>query len=419
MDGSQLGGEITGFRVPPGAGMGSGRRPRVFLYSHDTYGLGHLRRNLAIAEELLDRDGAFDVWLLTGSPVIRSWDLPAGLHVQPLPPVVKLAAGSYGARAGEEHFGLLKGYREALILKTVLRERPDIFIVDHAPAGMKGELLSTLALIRRELPETRMVLGLRDILDEAETVRALWREEETYDLLARAYHHVLVYGCQALFDVAQTYAMPPALAARVRYTGYVARPAAPAAPMPPAQRPHVLVTAGGGGDGFEMMQAFIAALALLPRGCCDATLLTGPLMPAEQYAALENASAGLPNIAMVRYSTDISGLMGTATLVVSMGGYNTSVEILAARKPAIIVPRTTPRLEQKLRADMLARHGVVWTADPGPGLAQRLADLLPAALSGAYERTPDWSAIDLNGARRVGDLVEELAFAMPRPEVLA
>src|SRR5487761_2217246 len=132
---------------------------KVCLYSHDTFGLGHLRRNLAIADQLLRSDGRFTVWLLTGSPVIRQWKLPLGLRVQPLPPVVKTGAERYASRQSGQVFGLTKGYREALIMRLVESVRPDVFLVDHAPAGMNGELLSTLALIHNELPETRTVLG--------------------------------------------------------------------------------------------------------------------------------------------------------------------------------------------------------------------------------------------------------------------
>ena len=176
---------------------------KVLLYSHDTFGLGHLRRNLAIAGKLLDGSGRFSVRLLTGSPVIGEWNLPPGLRVQPLPPVIKTGAESYAARAPGQLFGLVKGYREALILKTVMCQRPDVFLVDHAPAGMNGELLSTLAWIRRELPHTRIIIGLRDILDSPATVQQLWRDQQIYELLDQAYDDIFVYGSRSLFDVAE------------------------------------------------------------------------------------------------------------------------------------------------------------------------------------------------------------------------
>ena len=163
------------FRVGPALSASMPRR-RVFLYSHDTFGLGHLRRNLAIADALLVPRQSCDVLLLSGSPVIRSWALPDGLRVQPLPPVVKTGADRYAARGGSNPFGLVKGYREALILNAVMRERPDVIVVDHAPAGMKHELLPTLAAVRQEMPHTRVVLGLRDIIDSPDVVRRLWQD---------------------------------------------------------------------------------------------------------------------------------------------------------------------------------------------------------------------------------------------------
>jgi small-conductance mechanosensitive channel len=163
-----------------------GGRLKVFLYSHDTFGLGHLRRNLAIATCLLRRPEKFSVHLITGSPVIAQWRLPYGLHVQPLPPVVKTGVESYSAREAGRTFGLVKGYREALILKLLLRHQPDIFLVDHAPAGMNGELLSTLALIGREFPWIRTMHNasgatLESMRDQLDTLA--WLFKQTSDIL--------------------------------------------------------------------------------------------------------------------------------------------------------------------------------------------------------------------------------------------
>lgn len=384
-------------------------RLRVFIYSHDTFGLGHLRRNLAIAEHLLGRNPGFEVLLLTGSPVIRSWDLPPGLSVQPLPPVVKVGPENYAARSGNDPFAMVKGYREALILKSVLRGRPDVLLVDHAPAGMRGELLPTLSLMRRELPATRVVVGLRDILDSPDVVRKLWQEEDTYALLERAYDDIFVYGSRELFDVVPAYGIPETTAAKLRYVGHIGRPL----PSPnrtdqtawPGSGIRVLVTTGGGGDGMFLMDAYLRALKMLPPGVTQSLLVTGPLMPLESSEALYAHAVGRTDITIRSHTTDLPRLMADADLVVSMGGYNTCVEILAARKKAIIVPRAGPRAEQLMRAAMLDKLGLAWTAAPGPGLAERLAQLLPDAWADRRARPPVWEAIDLEGARRVGDLL--------------
>jgi len=204
-----------------GGARAAAAMPKVCIYSHDTFGLGHLRRNLAIADQLLRSEPRFEVWLLTGSPVIRQWTLPPGLHVQPLPPVVKTGADQYAARAPGQLFGLTKGYREALIMKLVEEQRPDVFLVDHAPCGMNGELLSTLALIRNELPQTRTVLGLRDILDGPAAVQRSWAEQDVPALIEHAYDDVFVYGSERLFDVVSAYGLSGPVAQRVKYCGYV------------------------------------------------------------------------------------------------------------------------------------------------------------------------------------------------------
>ena len=388
----------------------------VFLYSHDTFGLGHLRRNLAIATRLLRRPDRFCVHLITGSPVIGKWRLPHGLHVQSLPPVVKTGVERYAAREPGRVFGLVKGYREALILKLVLCHRPDIFLVDHAPAGMNGELLSTLALIRHEFPEIRTMLGLRDILDSPEIVQAIWRAQDIHALIEQAYDDVLVYGTQSLFDVVQNYALPETIARRVRYCGHVV--AAPETECMPSERvgwqvcwspsrvqgrPVVLVTAGGGGDGHFLMDAYLRSLDLLQSAVPYSVIVMGPLMEEAEKSALRALAAKRSEVELVDHTVNLVPSVQGADLIVAMAGYNTSAEILANRKRAILVPRAAPRAEQRLRASLLAGLGVVRCIEPGPDLAQRLAAALPSAIAGPAPAEALWERLVLNGADRVSE----------------
>ena len=381
--------------------------PRVFLYSHDTYGLGHLRRNLAIAEHLLGRERQFKVRLLTGSPVISDWSLPQGLDVTALPPVVKTGVETYRPRNSQLPFGLIKAYREALILKAVIAEAPDVLLVDHAPAGMNAELLATLAFIRREMPSTHVVLGLRDILDAPKTVREIWHEQAIIPLIENLYDQVIVYGCRALFDVVAGYSLPASIAAKLSYSGYVARMPRPS-PFRLSSGPKtVLVTAGGGEDGFFLMEAYLDALTHLAEGAVRSKIVTGPLMSPAQRQLLDARARANSAIEIITLTRDLPTMLDEADLIVSMGGYNTSVEIIGSGKPAILVPRAAPRAEQKMRAEMLARLGYVWTLAPQEGLAGRLAAQITQFLGGARPLRGA-QGLDLDGARRVGDLLETL-----------
>ena len=382
---------------------------RVLLYSHDTYGLGHLRRNLAIARQLLGHRKGLQAVLLTGSPVADRFDRPAGLDLVRLPPVVKVGAERYKARDGRYHFDLVRRARSAIILDTARRLRPDVLLVDHAPQGMKGELLPVFDELRALSPSTRIVLGLRDVLDDPGTVRRTWQAQGTYETIASVYDHVLVYGDAELLDVFDAYALPPAVAAKLTYCGYVCRPGSTTASAEPhGDEPFVLGTAGGGGDGAKVLEATLEAAVQLG---LRARLVTGPLMdePVRLRLVARAERAG-GRASVTELVPDLGALMGRAAAVVTMGGYNTLCELVASGSPAIVVPRVHPRREQAIRAQLFARRGAVSVVNPGPALEARLAEALRTALRAGPRRGP--ATIPLEGLEHVDAAIERAARAV-------
>ena len=379
---------------------------RVLLYSHDTYGLGHLRRNLAIAKRLLEHRPSLRVLLMTGSSVAERFPLPRGLMVLRLPPVVKVGAGEYRARDQRWGFDLARRARTAIMSDAAQRFRPDVFLVDHAPQGMKGELLPVFATLRRTSPGTRIVIGLRDVLDEPATVRANWSEQGVYETLESIFDRVLVYGSQDVFDVVGAYGLPPVVAAKLEYCGYVCRPLAPA-PAPSARPeggPFVLGTAGGGGDGAEVLTATLAASTALG---VRSLVVTGPLMDAAERFELARRAEQGSRAEVVEFVPDLASAARQASAVVTMGGYNTLCEMVSAGVPTVVVPRVHPRREQAIRAELFSQRGAVSTVVPGPGLAERMEEALAAALAAGPRQGP--SPIDLGGLERLDAAVERTA----------
>src|SRR5207244_12447561 len=117
----------------------------------------------------------------------------------------------------------VRAARAGIIASALLRLRPDVFLVDHAPLGMKGELRLALEMAREKLPDTRVVLGLRDIVDEPDVVRASWSTQGVYQVMETAYHQIIVYGSRELFDAASEYDIPEAVRRRVQFSGYIAK----------------------------------------------------------------------------------------------------------------------------------------------------------------------------------------------------
>lgn len=379
---------------------------RILLYSHDTFGLGHLRRNLAIARRLLERRSGLQVVLMTGSPVAERFELPAGLGLVHLPPVVKVGAERYRARDERFEFGLVRRARSAIMLDAARRFRPDVLLVDHAPQGMKGELLPVFEGLRAASPATRIVLGLRDVLDEPEAVRRTWQELDVYGTIEAVYDHVLVYGDAQLFDVVDAYALSPAVSAKLTYCGYVCRPPHDLVPERAAgSEPFVLGTAGGGGDGVQILAATMqAATALSLRSL----VVSGPLMDADgrrELTRLARRSGGLATVA--EFVPDLGTVMGQASAVVSMGGYNSLCELVSSGSPGIVVPRVHPRREQAIRAELFARRGALTVVEPGPDLDARLEAALAGALASGPR--PGRPPIPLDGLDHLDAAIERQA----------
>jgi UDP-glucuronate 4-epimerase len=367
---------------------------RLLIYGHDTYGLGHLRRNLTIAAGLIRERPELSILLLTGSPAVQHFTLPPNVDYVKLPAVVKVADEDYHARTLRMPPAEIVQMRAALVRETVVTFAPDVMLVDHAPIGMKGELLPALQELRRRRPEARVALGLRDILDEPQRVCATWAEHGIYDVLEHSYDAILVYGVPEVMEVVTAYHLPPLVAARTRYCGYLPRPrssvpaaTARAAFCAPDER-LVLVTAGGGGDGYPLLRTYLAGLDTLeaPERVAS-VIVTGPFMPAAERVELDAQATPHGRVQLLEFTHDMLGLMQAADLVVCMGGYNTLCEVLSVGARAVVAPRAAPRREQLLRATAFERLGLVSMIPPdalAPAtLARRVTEALSEAENGA------------------------------------
>lgn len=332
---------------------------RVALYSHDTMGLGHIRRNQLIAMALAAPPLCATVLLITGVREGGAFPVPAGIDSMVLPAYRKDADGAYSSRSLAIGIEQLVSFRADVIDLALKRFQPDLFIADNVPGGALDELLPALERMRKD-GGTRTVLGLRDILDCPDAVRREWATRGNFATIRACYDQVWVYGDPAVYPTAHIYGFPADIAERTTYTGYLDpfRSSARRITMRPVEgdgRQVVLCSVGGGQDGFALARAFVAApMPEHMRGL----VVTGPLMDREHREALLQAMEGRDDIALVDGVCDVVPLLQQADRVVAMAGYNTANEILASRRPALFVPRSVPRTEQLIRARRLEELGL-------------------------------------------------------------
>jgi predicted glycosyltransferase len=396
---------------------------RIALYSHDALGLGHLRRNLAIARALA-AGGSRSVLLFVGAREAGAFELPAGVDCVSVPALEKRRDGRYGSRS------LALGLRHMLKLRsntiqTALEAyAPDAFVVDKLALGVGGELEPALRMLKLH-GTTRIVLGLRDVLDAPEVVRREWRRARTEEAIRRYYDAIWIYGDPAVYDSVKANGLAPEIAAKARYTGYLDRRGTSVAPRDGAagelttlvadDAPLYLCTVGGGQDGYAVADAF--ARAELPSGA-HGLILTGPFMPTAARRRLRALAATREQLRVLELVPHPGRLIDQAVKVVAMGGYNTVCELLAREKRALIVPRTEPRTEQLIRARRMQQLRLLDMLEP--------ARLTPEALGAWLARhggAPDGAPrIDLEGLERIPVMLEELLDARPparRPAALA
>ena len=395
----------------------SPRLRRVAFYSHDTQGLGHTRRNLALAAALVEAQPDTDVLLLTGNPEAAMLPLPPRTDVLTVPTIRKTENGDYAARALASPLEVVLDVRARILDAALGSFAPDLMVVDKVAAGIRGELLPALNTLR-EQGGTRVVLGLREVLDRPEVAVDEWERSATTELLTDYYDAVWVYGDRTVYDPVVEYDLPPEVSAMVEYTGYLGhgrggtvRPRIrPAARVAPPAVPYVLCTVGGGQDGQELARAFVAAP--LPDGY-RGVLLTGPFMDSSVRDAVTAAAAADDRLTVLDFVPDCEEFVSGAAAVVSMGGYNSVCELLAAGSRALVVPRVSPREEQLLRAERLADRGLLDFCHPAELTSAVLADWLAAAVSAP---PPAGTPVDLDGLRRVPVLVD-LMLGAPAPPV--
>ena len=389
-----------------GAASG-GEAQRILLYSHDTFGLGHLRRSRTIATALTSGHEERSALIVTGSPIAGRFDFAERIDHVRLPGVVKQPDGSYTSLNLNMDIDEMVRLRGAIIAATAREFAPDLVIVDKEAWGFRQELAETLEAAKAS--GARLVLGIRDVLDDIAALRPEWERKNALEAIERYYDEIWVYGIQAICEPLSGLGLSPQALHKVRYTGYLRR-TAPDWPVESTseipEEPYVLVTTGGGGDGSALVDWVIRAYESDPSLRQHALIVYGPFMKATDRAEFDSRIADLDGrVTAISFHARFERLLAGARSVVAMGGYNTFCEILSMDKPAIIVPRTSPRREQVIRAEAAERLGLIRMLLPERD-GERAGVMAEAIKALAYQRRPSEFRIPglMDGLQTIVDL---------------
>ena len=299
--------------------------------------------------------------------------------------MIKLRHGDYTSLSLEIGIEQMLDMRASIIRHTAEAFAPDLFLVDKEPLGLRGEVKDTLTMLKAH--GTPVVLGLRDVMDDPAQLAEEWERKQAVPALADLYDSIWIYGLPEICDPLAGVPVPEAVKAKTKFTGYLRRSAGSGEPMtmiPPefGQQPYLLVTTGGGGDGALLIDWMLRAYEHDPSLTTPALLVLGPFMRSNLQAEFLERVQRLDHVEAITFDANVECLMTGAAGIIAMGGYNTFCEILSFDKPALIVPRTLPRLEQHIRASRAEELGLV-------SMLSADADRSPARMAEALRRLPE------------------------------
>ncbi len=398
----------------------TGKYQRIMVYSHDAYGLGNISRMLAICKYLLKSIPNVSILLISGSPMLQSFRLPQGLDYIKLPCLHRGQSGEIAVKYLNADIESTLKLRSELILAAAKNYQPDLVLVDKKPSGIKGELKATIDYLKHHLFKTKLVLLLREILDTPEKTIQEWEREGYYQIVESIYDRLLVVGMPEIFDLVREYQFSEAIASKVRFCGYIRKDSGLKNRRIIRQElginnneKLVLVTPGGGEDGYCLINNYLTGLAqqsdYFVKQKIRSLIFCGAEMPSEHQQRIHQQAKNLPGVTVLEFTNDLMSYVNTADAVICMCGYNTITEVLQKGKKAIVVPRTKPGKEQLIRAQSLAKAGLIQMIHPdllNPNLLIKtlLSSLEQVSNSGSIHY------LDFAGLPRVTDYLAMLLF---------
>jgi len=403
----------------PGSACSAQCFPRTFVtgtvlfYVQHLLGIGHLQRALSLVDAIAREDIAVTL-VLGGVPPPWPISTRAERVVQLTPVSARDASFKELVGPGGQPIDqkLEKSRREAL-LTAFDAASPDAVVIEAFPFGRRAfrfELEPLLARARARRPRPRIICSLRDIVVVPDKAA---RRRDIIDRVRADFDFVLVHGDPDFIPLDESFPAASEIADHLIYTGYISAPDQPDVKDETAGADEVMVSVGGGAVGGTLLMTAVEARR---RGCLSGLtwrLLAGPNLPTETFDGL---AGGLPaGVVLERYRREFPQMLRRCRVSVSQAGYNTILNILAARVPAVVVPFASEReTEQQLRAERLAARGVLELVDE--------ADLTPDRLSGAIkravERGPGTISVQTGGARcaasLIGDIIRDPARVVRR-----
>ncbi|MEL6602235.1 MAG: glycosyltransferase [Cyanobacteria bacterium J06614_10] len=387
---------------------------RVMLYCQHLVGMGHLVRSTEIVLQLVSD---FEVCFINGGKAVPNFQFPPAVKIISLPALVANGpkVEPLDANQSLEH---IQAERKQQLLEAFEQFSPDCVITECFPfskLALKQELKPLLQRAKSAPRPVKVICSLRDLImtQPIEHAARERRVDRICRLVSQYYDAILYHADESFQRLEDSFPAVGHLDSKVIYTGYVAQQPAPTqqpgftGSLPPLQIPNIVASVGGGKHGYPLLSAILKASDLLAQVLPHQIYaFAGPFMPEAEFEQLQKLSTGKINVILQRYTPRLIDYLQQTDLSISLGGYNTTMNLLRTGVRSLVFPSPSPNQtdEQRIRAQGLARLKVINLLSPA-----ELSPLpLVTAIQNSLRQVPATYNFNLNGAENTAKQLKAL-----------
>lgn len=332
-------------------------KPKVIIHCQYVYGIGHLVRTVELAHGLSKK---FQVFIFNGGETVPNFDLPQDVTFIQLPAIYKEENSNSlfpvnSSTSIDECFQ----DRRIIIEKKTEEIKPDILITEHFPFGLlfENEVTSLISKVKFTNPLSKIISSVRDIIESNGGGK---NDGYITELINEWYDMVLVHGDENCLHLKQSFSQIDKISVPIFHTGYIVRPI-PRNIKTETQYPIILASVAGGRLGNELLEAVIDSHLLIKEKIKHSLILfSGAFQNDFKQQEKKITDLNSEDIKLHRFnSTMYLNYLSQADLVISLGGYNSIIESVSAKKTMLVYQRgfSGGNEEQDLRIKYFADLG--------------------------------------------------------------
>lgn len=295
--------------------------------------------------------------------------------------------------------------RTKKIINAIKLHKPDLLWIEAFPFGrrkFRAELLPAINMLRNDFPKCQICSSIRDILFTEKTDPE--HEQRIIDDLHAYFDTLFIHSDPNVLPLDWSFSLASKIKCKTVYTGFVARVHCNKVRKTTwPDNGDIIVSCGGSPVGYKILVSSIE---------CHQKYFNDRKLQIYLNPNLNGFERSIPdlrklnNVFIHEFSWDYVNHLKSSAMSISMGGYNSIIEAIYTKTPAIVIPYNKNR-EQLSRVLKLKNQNNFEIID----MHDLNSTLLSEGINKIAHCDPITSSIDMNGAKFVADYFKETAWA--------